>query len=173
MNPFDKYRIEPIVLSVQNGPPDLTVSIHLSTNHIMRAEQNQGPVDSSLVTIIVQNRLSFHPGPIVPGGFLGAFGSDVKGVMVTIVLSSGLQQVGGIAVPAGFQAAIAPNHQTVFCFGGDIPAGSSVNFEIEVIAVGGTYQETISAQVDPYSVIPEASETNNQASASIFVIWIN
>lgn len=166
--------VVPKLLKVYNGPPDLTVNIMLSTSQIWGVNQFPGPQNSSLITVVVHNRLSVLPKSTLPDdpNTLPAFGSDAKGVMVRIGLSSGLRQTGGVGLPAGFQAAVAPNNQTVLCFGGDIAAGSSVNFVIEVIGVSGAY-ETITAEVDPFSVIPETSETNNTAIASIFVIFLN
>ena len=166
--------VVPKLLKIYNGPPDLTVNIMLSTSQIWGVNQFLGPQNSSQVTVVVHNRLSVLPKSTLPDepNTLPALGSDAKGVMVRIGLSSGLRQIGGVGLPAGFQVAIAPNNQTIVCYGGDIAAGSSVNFVLDVIGVSGAY-ETIIAEADPFSVIPETSETNNLAIASILVVFLN
>ncbi len=163
------------LLTISNGPPDLTVNVVPAKSMIYGGPVPGMPQDSSLVTITVQNRLSFLPGLI--GSTLGkepilqAFGSEAKAVIVSIRLTSDLRQIGNMIMPAGFQSAVAPNNQTIFFFGGTIAADASVDFVIEVI---GDYacgvNASILAEVDPFSVITEVSKTNNKGSATIW-IW--
>jgi hypothetical protein len=163
--------IQPFLLTISNGPPDLTVNVTPARNLIYGGPMPGMPQDSSLVTITVRNRLSFLPGPILAKEpILQAFGSEAKGVMVSIGLTSGLRQVGNMSVPAGFQSAVAPNNQTIFFFGGTIPVDASADFVIEVIGdYGCGYSASIFAEVDPYSFITEVSKTNNKGSATIFI----
>ncbi len=165
--------IHPFLLKIFNGPPDLTVVIVPTKSVIYGGPVPGTPRDSSSVTITVRNQLSFFPGPIKveEPNILPAYGSEAKGVLVSVTLSSGLQQVGNISLPADFSAAVAPNNQTIFFFGGAIPAGASVDFVIEVIGEYGCgYYATILAEADPYAFIAEVSKTNNDGSASIW-IW--
>ncbi len=162
--------IKPTLLAVQNGLPDLTVNVVAAKSSILYGGT---PSESSLVTIAVQNRLSIVPGPIVRGKqLLKMYGSAATNVMVLILLSSYLQQVGGVSVPAGFQSAASQN--SLYFFGGSIPAGASVDFLIEVIAKQEVSTwATIWAQVDPYAYIQELSKSNNWGSASIYITSVN
>ncbi len=168
--------IQPFLLTISNGPPDLTVNVAPARNWINGGPIPNMPQDSSPVTITVQNRLSFLPGPIpAKEPILPAFGSDAKGVLVSIGLTSGLRQVGNMTAPSGFQSAVAPNNQTIFFFGGTIPAGTSADFVIEVIGDsdgGCTSLASILAEVDPFSFIIEVSKTNNKGSATISIMNI-
>ncbi len=167
--------IEPVPLKIIDGLPDLTVTVVPEKSSIAGGPPPQGvPQESSVVTITVQNRVSFFGGPIIAGNIRPAFGRDVQGVMVSIVLSSGLQQVGGMSVPAGFLSAVAPNHQTIFFYGGTIQTAASVVFEFDVVAdcLHDDYA-SILAEVDPYSFITEASKTNNMANAKIGIICMS
>ena len=162
---FDITKLVPIQLNITSGQPDLTVRVVPSPNFLLRDFQ---PIDSSVITITVQNRLRFRP-PSVSG-------SDANNVAVYIYLSSHLQQVGNMGLPAGFQAVVTPDHHTVFCFGGTIPAGGSVDMIIEVIEVVGENwvgDATIEAVVDPYNSITENLEENNIGSGIIWVTRIN
>jgi hypothetical protein len=159
MNKFDISKLVPV--QIVNGRPELIVKVEASTGSL---SLKRDPKDSSVLTITVQNRLRFilHPPTVA------ASGSDANDVMVYIQLSSILQQVGGMVVPSGFQAAVTQDHHTVFCFGGTIPAGGSVVFEIEVIG-DGLGVATILAEVDPYNLIAENLESNNTGSATIYI----
>lgn len=164
--------IQPFLLKIFNGPPDLTVDVVPAKSGIYGGPVPGMPQDSSSVTITVRNQLWFFPGPIKleDPNIHPAYGSDANNVMVRVNLSTSLQQAGNISLPAGFSATVAPNQQVVFIYGGTFPAGASVDFVIEVI--GGTSCgtfESIQAQVDPYSYIVETSKTNNMGSATIFV----
>jgi hypothetical protein len=97
------------------------------------------------------------------------YGSDVNYVLVSVELSTGLQQVGGMSLPAGFSAAVTSNHQIIVFSGGPIPAGTSVDFVIEVIGGYNIGNTTILAEVDPNNFIVEVDENNNKASATILV----
>jgi hypothetical protein len=166
--------IQPFPLTISNGPPDLTVNVVPARNWIYSGSMPNMPQDSSTVTITVQNRLSFLPSSPVeaPEPILPVFGSDAKGVLISIGLTSGLRQVGNMTAPSGFQSAVAPNNQTVFFFGGTIPAGASADFVIEVIGDEGgcVSHASILAEVDPYSFITEVSKTNNKGSATILIV---
>jgi hypothetical protein len=164
--------MQPFLLKILSGPPDLMVNVVPARSVIYGGPVEGMPQDSSPVTITVQNRLSFLPGPTIveEPNTLPAFGSDAKGVLVSIGLSSGLRQVGNISMPVGFQSAVGPNSQTIFFWGGTIPSGESVDFVIEVIGdYGCGYYASILAEVDPYSFIVEADKNNNKGSATILI----
>lgn len=160
------------LMKIYNGPPDLTVSVVPEKSMIQGGAVPGGPQDSSLVTITVQNRWTFYPGPIVmeEPNTIPVFGSDAKNVTLAISLSPGLHQVGNITAPAGFIAAITPNGQTIYLFGGTILAGDWADFAIEVIGDTncGSFLPIL-VEVDPFSTITEVSKSNNKASATILV----
>lgn len=169
MNSIELVNLQPLELKVLNGKPDLTVNIIPAKSIIFGGAIPGVPQDSALVTITVQNRLFFSPAPAK--GLL-AFGSAAKGVFLYIELSQGLHQVGNISVPPGFMTAVLPpNNQTIFCYNGTIQAGTSVDFIIEIIGDPNCGSHLmITAEVDPYNWIDEASEGNNKGRASIFVV---
>jgi hypothetical protein len=157
------------------GPPDLTVRVLPAKSWIYGGPIPGVPQDSSLVTVTVQNRFSLppsFPGPVAveEPDTLSVFGSDARGVLVSIGLTNGLEQVGGLSLAPGFQAAIAPDKKSMFFYGGTVLAGASVDFQFEVIGpYGCDYKGSILAEVDPYSFISEADKTNNKGNATIAV----
>ena len=161
------------IFKIYQGPPDLTVSVVPAKTWIYGGPLPGVPQDSSLVTITVQNRFSFPPpppGPVVADKTIPVFGSDARGVLVSVALTLGLQQVGGMIFPPGFQAAVAPDRKTLFFFNGTILAGASVDFQFEVIGdYGCGYNASILVEADPYSFIAETDKTNNRGSATILV----
>jgi hypothetical protein len=159
MNKFDISKLVPVQFI--NGYPDLVVRIETSVNSLWLLNQ---PNESSVITITVHNRLHFISRP--PS--LAASGSDAKDVVLYIQMSAGLQQVGGMVVPAGFQASVVSNHHTVYYFGGGIAAGESVVFVIEVIGEHPGGIATISAEANLRNLTTENLE-NNKASVVINV----
>jgi hypothetical protein len=102
------------IFKIYQGPPDLTVRVVPAKTWIYGGPLVGVPQDSSLVTVTVQNRFSFPPpppGPVVADNTIPVFGSDAKGVLVSVSLTFGLQQVGGMILPPGFQAAVAPDRK--------------------------------------------------------------
>lgn len=161
---------KPMLLGIQNGLPDLTVNVVAAKKFIWYVGAG-APLDSSLVTITVQNRLSIFPGPMIDTRQpLKVYGSEATSVTLMILFSAYLELAGGVSMPAGFQSAASQN--SVFFFGGNIPAGASLDFMIEVIAkeAGCSRSATILAQVDPYSYIHEVSRSNNWGSATINIL---
>jgi|SRR3990172_1698313 len=164
---------KPLLLNIKDGPPDLAVNVAAAKSSILAAFPS-GMRDSTVVTITVHNQLTLIPPSLPISGAVEAYGSDAKGVVVLIQLTHHIQQVGGILVPAGFIAVVAASAQTIYCIGGTIPAGQSVNFQMEVIWKENTEVScwdggTISAEVDPLSSITEVSKSNNKASMTIGV----
>lgn len=142
-------------------------------NSIYGGPTVNGVNESSVVTITLQNRLTLLHRPHLFEGTLRHFGSEAQGVSVSVSMPASLSQVGTIITPSGFQCAVAPNNHYVFCWGGTIPAGDSVAFQVEIIgAYGCGYTANVQAVADPYNWISEASETNNDASSGISVYSI-
>jgi hypothetical protein len=164
---------QPFPIVIVPGPPDLTVQISAVPNSIYGGPNPNGVNESSLVTITVQNRLTAPQEPQLFEGTLRLFGSEARGVSISVSMPASLSQVGNMGIPSGFQCAVAPDNHHVFCWGGTIPAGGSVAFQVEIIgAYGCGYRANIQAVADPYNWIAEASETNNDASSEIFVYSI-
>ena len=161
------------IIKLYQGPPDLAVSVVPAKNWIYGGPIPGVPQDSSLVTVKVENRFSFpppSPEPIVADNTFPVFGSDAKGVLVAVTLTNGLQQVGNMILPAGFQSAVAPDRKTLFFYNGTILAGASVDFQFEVIGdYGCGYNASILVEADPYSFITETNKANNRGSATILV----
>ena len=166
--------IEPFLLKIFDGKPDLTVDVVPAKSIIFGGPQPAGMAqESSLVTFTVHNELLFLPGPLKPEepNVIPAFGSDVAQVVLRVSLAPAFTQIGGISLPAGFSATITPSHQLIFFYGGPISAGGSADFVIEVI---GRYNnrgrdEYIWAKVDPRNRIAETDKTNNVGFAKIWV----
>jgi Right handed beta helix region len=165
--------IRPNPIVIHPGPPNLTVHTSAAPNSIYGGPNVNGVNESSVVTITVQNLLTLpqspHPSPVP----LQLFGSEARGVSVSVSMPALLSQVGNMVIPSGFQCAVAPNNHYVFCWGGTIPAGDSVVFQVEIIgAYSCGYTANVQAVADPYNWISETSETNNDASSGIFVYSI-
>jgi hypothetical protein len=175
-----------IPIEIAPGPPDLTVYVTASKTKIA------GPIppeikerESSLITITVHNRLTAPQLSQLPQhveGSLRLSGSEAKGVTLNVEMTEGLSQVGNMIVPRGFQCAVATNNHFVFCWGGTIPAGVSVQFQVEVIAAFveaikgydcGVGRSSVRAVVDAHNFILEASEVNNEASSAITIDCID
>jgi hypothetical protein len=99
-------------------------------------------------------------------------GSQAQGVSLGIALGPLLRQVGNFTAGGGFQCSVAVDHRSMFCWGATIPAGSSVELTLEVLADYGPpcrAPDWVQATADPYNFIAEANELNNQAGATIVV----
>jgi hypothetical protein len=164
---------EPITLipiEIVAGPPDLTVKTRAAPTSIYGGPNPDGMNESSVITITVQNILTTPPGPTRFEGKLRLYGSEARGVSLSVSMPASLSQGGNMVIPSGFQCAVTPNNHYIFCWGGTIPGGGIVEFQVEVIgAYGCGYTANVQAVVDPYNWISEKSETNNEAASAISV----
>jgi hypothetical protein len=162
----------PILLKPDSGPPDLVLRASAAPA-LLPAVSSGSPIDTTVVTLTVENRFTPYGNPVV-GKYLRFFGSDARDVLVYVDLPPLLAQVGNILADGGFQCGVTGNNQTVFCWNGTIPAGASVDIQIEVRSVAqdscSNFWSEIRAHVDPYGWIPEAYETNNDATTAIFLV---
>lgn len=165
--------IELFPVEIIPGLPDLTVFTSAAPTLIYGGPINNAN-DSSVVTITVQNRLTAPERGYLFEGTFWMYGAEARGVFVSIAMPTSLSQVGNMRIPSGFECAVTANNHNVFCWGGNIPAGGSVEFLLQVIggAYGCGYTANVQTEVDPYSWIAEASETNNNASSAISVYSI-
>jgi hypothetical protein len=160
-------KLKPI--EIVPGLPDLTVQTRAAPTRIYGGTNLAGINESSTITITVHNRLTAPQLPQRFEGTLRLFGSEAKGVSLSVSMPAALSQVGA-AIPGGFQCAATPTNHYVFCWGGNIPAGGSVEFQVDVIGEYGCgFMADVRAVVDPHNWIPEASDTNNEATSTISV----
>jgi hypothetical protein len=169
------------LFDIVTGPPDLTV--HLRAVPTLIWDMPNAPLTqkvSSTITIRLENRLTpaGPPGPVRSGERLQLYGSEARGVLVSVSMPALLRQVlpvGPIPFPGGFQC-VGITNNLVWCWGPTIPVSGVVELQFDVI---GTFSsdcpeettsevtQVVQALADPYDWIAEASETNNDGNASI------
>jgi hypothetical protein len=164
------------------GAPDLTV--HLRAAPTLIWDMPNAPLThkvSSTITIRLENRLTpaGPPRPVHSGERLRLYGSEARGVLVSVSMPALLRQVlppgSSAQFPGGFQCAGMTNN-LVWCWGPTIPVSGVVELWFDVI---GTFSrdcpekspedvtQVVQALADPYDWITEASETNNEGIVPI------